>query len=509
MNNESDNFNAVERALYYAVRFMARMDECAGAGNATDVPEVIAWAIEQVRPELLTPLRDSGSYEQFLELLGHLRPLRAAAERFRGYSFGDLAVPGEDEGHLTLGYLCHQLGRRQWRRYNAPGKRSIERVIRAATLRDAAQKYRPFPHRDLGDEDSRSGPPRVPPSADAHSLALPDPLDAELPMGTDSAFQHAKTQLLACDDGAPRFWENVYTCAAGDWLTHDMPESAARILGDGLLETYSATLRGFESQMYGVERYWTLLSYPVRLLLLRSGDEALVVRIIRSLIEGSDRPPEKNLDAWAVRVWEMTKRRAVRPSNSLAEPIVSYETNALIQTLRADDMKETRCFVVDASSLPPLFSSIVSERFALVVCAQESWLDAGDELKLQMDLMLEVYEAARAEDNRLLLRVSKALYVEKCSLWPHLSRFRRVIPVVYVFHDQIALVGYDFGHFPDLHYLSSLPRRWVQWIKAEEFAKEQPRTTLATMVRDLTSTPSLTALGQAIIKPEWGCQRPV
>lgn len=81
--NRSSEFNAVERAFYYAVRLLARLDTSCAPGKPIVTPDAIVWAVEKLKPSLVTPLREAGQTDELVGLLRRYCSLRQIAEKLR------------------------------------------------------------------------------------------------------------------------------------------------------------------------------------------------------------------------------------------------------------------------------------------------------------------------------------------------------------------------------------------------------------------------------------------
>src|ERR1700676_3465173 len=88
-NASGAQISPVERALYYAARLLARMDEYAGHGNAFLAPEVVVWVLEQLKPTLVKPLHEIGRVDELVQLLRYYNSLRETAEEMRRSDFHD------------------------------------------------------------------------------------------------------------------------------------------------------------------------------------------------------------------------------------------------------------------------------------------------------------------------------------------------------------------------------------------------------------------------------------
>ncbi|SFU26318.1 hypothetical protein SAMN05192563_10528 [Paraburkholderia aspalathi] len=129
-------FNAVERAFYYAVRLLAKLDRSCAPGKPIVAPDAIVWAVEKLKPSLVRPLRETGQTDELVGLLLHYRSLRAIAEtlyieKYLSYC-EECGIPAEDGHQLTLEGALYALAEGKWECNDTAARDSISLVLHAA-----------------------------------------------------------------------------------------------------------------------------------------------------------------------------------------------------------------------------------------------------------------------------------------------------------------------------------------------------------------------------------------
>lgn len=298
-------------------------------------------------------------------------------------------------------------------------------------------------------------------AASGHADGQADGLDAIVPATVTSALVHARRQLLASDDGSAwDLWQHVYTSVLGGWLEDDLPELAADLLSSGRVVEYYGEATRYLGSMREVERIWNALSPHVRSLLRCQTNVEFAVSIIESVVR-ADGTPEDEISAWASRVWEMVKRRGLRHRRHQTQhynrALVSHGTSALIERIRSDTHARKTCFVIGRQNLPAPLRSMTKERQCLAIRLPEERLQVVDDLVSSDGVTCFFSEYRGAEDVvRLELQVNPAFWCKYDQLWDLLFRFRRAIPVLYVFDTQCILVIYPFSHFSNLKEIASV-----------------------------------------------------
>ncbi|QBR03614.1 hypothetical protein [Paraburkholderia pallida] len=512
------SFSAVERAFYYAVRLLLRMDQSAGNGNAIHVPEVMVWAIEGLKPNLINPLREASQSDRLIELLRHYDSLREIAESMRVQAHYDACFAdmhdADDYGYLGIDEMVYALDHGEWECGDTEARASIERVVRAVHRRYAAGEHHlESPQSaqvpaallvpgevaaDLWNADASLLPSRAPDNLSAMARAL----------------RHAKRELLACDCGnGSGSWDLVYTRVLGQWLEVDLPEVAAEILATGSVVEYFQKLAEYRADMCAVEEVWNRLGSPLRSLLLRTNSETEAICIIEQVVR-KGRKDESDVALCTGRVWDMVRRRAAAGYADSVPLSTINGTNEAIEAIRASG--EATCHFVDTVSLPERVASQTGEKHALVVRLPQVWRQAESEFEKRAHLECFFLSTAGSNDTRSAISFGQIFWCDREGLWPRLFRFRRHIPVLYVFDDDCVFAHYPFAHFVDLRACLDIPvRQWgsreipedgwrtdraSQWF-ATELEQTDARLFPAVLNRvvDYSAVPIVDALGDAYL----------
>jgi hypothetical protein len=484
MNKQTVEFNAMERAFYYAVRLLARMDECAGAGNAIDVPELVVWAVQHLKPRLIEALK-ADEVEILLEILRSFQSLRSAAEKSRARWIAKEAwdAPGEDEGNLTLHDLSLEIDEPSWASKNSASRNSVKRVVRAVADRYANDGYRRSPYWDSEDSDGWNRQNSKWRRHRPVSIDLFGPSKISRP-SLEAAVEYAQRQMLACDDGYDRdFWFNIRTFVLPDWLAEDFPDTSSFLKAENLSPDFTAAIASFVGKMRSAEYCWNRLSRPIRAQLLESCTDqegtGLLIKLLGQNFGVDD-------SSAANRLWDMIKRRAFAPHYQFSRPIFFDGNDAFFNALRNTESSADSCFVVDTSKLPVVIGALVKERCTVVVRMSEKWRNTPQNLEDNGHIQRAFFQESKA-DMRLMLQLSNALWCDDETLWPHLLRFRRTIPVVYLFEDSAALVCIRFNHFTSLQSIGEVSMQHLQSYGPASF-KGKMMPEMKTHVVDLTSS---------------------
>ncbi|MEX3992678.1 hypothetical protein AB4Y35_18120 [Paraburkholderia sp. EG286A] len=451
----------VDLALAEAIRLIARMDESARAGKPIIVVELIVWALTKSVPSVIEPLLESGRVESLAGLLRDYAALRPIAEsnRFSNYLKGcaEAGVDYDDDGYLTPEDMRRALKSRAWGCGDPEARAAIGRALHfvLADSKDAETSGPPHSgaNRTAPENTHRN---HVECSSDARAA---DELDPVLQPALATAVAHTRRELLACDNGGvPDFWDKIYTSVLGDWLETDVPEVAAELLANGLTSEYFKSVWHYVKQMCWVERLWAGLGHHIRDLLLREIDEVFALQLIGAVVRAGElHIDEPRADAWSRRVWQMLQRRDSRTKESADSLIVSAESNTFLESVRSSTNGYDTGYLVDAKTLPSRFRGLTDERQVLVVRLPEDWLSALGEIESQPHLYCFYWESG--EDCRLALSINRAFWCDYDKLWLKLFKFRRFIPVLYVFGTCCIFARYRFQHFSDLRAVADVPNK--------------------------------------------------
>lgn len=448
-------FTAVERAFYYAVRLLAKMDRSCAPGKPIVAPDAIAWAIDRLKPSLLKPLRETGQTDNLVELLRHYASLREVAENLRLEAFfsacADCGTPDEDQGYITLEDVLHALSEGDWKCNDAAARDSISLVLHTAFER----------HKDDRTDRHNQQTLSVPFLFDAPHLGNPefgasDGLDPDTSPTLTIALRHARQQLLASDTGYdPEFWGKIYTSVVGDWLEEDLPEIAAQIAATGQVSPYFNHVWIYVKQMQKVERLWNGVSHPIRALLRTVEGETEALRVIEQFVR-EDGTNEAEVAAWARRTWDMVKRRNPTQEQPIGLATCRDEWNADVEHIRRAFRGGSTCYLIGADALPQTLRPLTDEKSVLAVRLPERWLRAEHVLAEPADLKRFYWTNGSTEDTDLTLSINRSFWCSNEYLWPQLFRFRRSVPVLFVFKEKCILAGYRFNHFSDLRGVSEV-----------------------------------------------------
>ncbi|MEX3945564.1 hypothetical protein AB4Y44_39770 [Paraburkholderia sp. BR10937] len=453
--------NRVELALAEAIRLIARMDESARAGTPIIVAELVVWALTKSVPSVMGPLVESGQLESLTRLLRDYAALRPIAEshRFSSYLRGcaEAGVDYDDDGYLTPEDMRRALKSHAWGYSDPEARTAIGRALHFVLVdsKDAEASGRPHPGANCTAPENTHRI-HVECSSDARAA---DELDPVLQPALATAVAHTRRELLACDNsGAPDFWGKIYTSVLGDWLETDVPEVAAEVLANGLTSEYFKSVWHYVKQMCWVERLWAGLGHHIRDLLLRETDEVLALQLIGAVVSAGElQIDEHRVGAWSRRVWQMLQRRDSCAKESADGLIVSAESNTFLESVRSSTNGYDTCYLVDAKTLPARFCGLTDERQVLVVRLPEDWLLALGEIESQPGLSCFWWE--RGKDCRLALSINRAFWCDYDELWSKLFKFRRSIPVLYVFETCCIFARYRFQHFSDLRAVADVPHK--------------------------------------------------
>jgi hypothetical protein len=222
----------------------------------------------------------------------------------------------------------------------------------------------------------------------------------------------------------------------------------------------------------------------------------------------------------------MVKRRGLRHRRHQTQhynrALVSHGTSAVIERIRSDTHARKTCFVIGRQNLPAPLRSLTKERQCLAIRLPEERLQVVDDL-VSSDGVTCFFSEYRGAEHvvRLELQVSPAFWCKYDQLWDLLFRFRRAIPVLYVFDTQCILVIYPFSNFSNLKEIASVRHKNRQsvsiieglWIfGAENYVSKLPDGTqlkpvMVEQAFDISGLPCGSALKEAYIAPNPGSSR--
>jgi hypothetical protein len=447
----------IEESLVYVVRLLAQMDSTAGFGGVVLIPDVFTWMLEQTNPAFIHKLSTLDLLDTFKRRLAQYQELRAIAEplRFDNHlrAERDMCTELQDFGYLALSDIQYALDYGDWRPDDRSARLCFVRVLRTA-------RVMPFPEdemvTDLGIPQRFCATRTLP---DMEHLGPPvedvsASLDPRLPGTLEPALEHIRRELVVSDDGrAARHWAHIYTSILGGWLQEDLPEQVATVLAGGHVEAFFDELAQFRHQMEQVERIWNAMGETVRALVLRA-DEPTASLVIAEFVRADD-TDEDEVSAWTSLLRNMVKRRGAAESSDEHEKtsdiVETHETSAVLEKIRSASSTQTTAYLISRVDLPESHRKTVHEQQCLAVRLPEERLEIT--ASLSQAVGLECFYSERTGPNKVCethLSIGRAFWCKYEALWPILFRFRRAIPVLFVFERQCILVQYPFEHFSDL-----------------------------------------------------------
>ncbi|MFL9908923.1 hypothetical protein [Paraburkholderia sp. RL17-337-BIB-A] len=475
----------IEASLIYSVRLLADMDSAAGFGGVRLIPEVFIWTLEQINPSLIQQLRGLDLLDRFRLRLAQYQELRALAGplRFENHlrAEAEICTDLQDVGYLGLHDIQYALDYGDWRPADRSARLCFKRVLRASSAT-------PYPQYEMvGDlgEPLPFGTKGSFPACEQFATVMEDTsatLYAQMAEPVETALKHIRRELVANDDGRKnRHWAHVYTSVLGAWLQEDLPELAAEVLAAGQAEAFFTELARFRHSVEQVEHIWNAMGKTVRALVLRA-DEPTASLVIAEFVRADD-TAEDELPAWTSLLRNMLKRRgsaeASAERNRMTEIVATRQTSDAAEQIRHAPNALHTCYLISCADLPESLRGTVSERQCLAVRLPEERLQIAQTLGQAPGL--ECFfseETGPGKVCKTQLSVSRVFWCEYNALWPALFRFRRAIPVLFIFDQQCILVQYPFEHFSDLRQITDVHPRyystvyisdgpWTDWLAQE------------------------------------------
>jgi hypothetical protein len=505
----------IEASLIYSVRLLADMDSAAGLGGVRLIPEVFIWTLEQLNPSLIQQLRELDLLDRFRLRLAQYQELRALAEplRFRNHlrAEAEICTDLEDVGYLELHDIQYALDYGDWHPADRSARLCFRRVLRASGAT-------PYPEDKMVDalgEPLPFGTNGSFPTSEQLKTLMEDTsasLNSQMAEPLETALKHIRRELVANDDGREsRHWAHVYTSVLGAWLQEDMPELAAEVLAAGQAEAFFDQLARFRHDAEQVEHVWNAMGKTVRALVLRA-DEPTASLVIAEFLRADD-TAEDELPAWTSLLRSMLKRRGSAERSGMAAIVETRQTSDAVEQIRHAPNALHTCYLISCDDLPESLRTMVSERQCLAVRLPEERLQIAQTLSEAPGL--ECFfseETGPGNVCKTQLSLSRAFWCEYKALWPALFRFRRAIPVLFIFDQQCILVQYPFEHFSDLRQITDVhPRyystvhisdgRWTDWLAQKSLDSlpdgTQLKPAMLQQVIDLSKRDTANALGDA------------
>ncbi|WP_341318696.1 hypothetical protein WN982_27210 [Paraburkholderia sp. IMGN_8] len=375
----------------------------------------------------------------------------------------DCGIPAEDWGYLTLEDVLYAIAEGNWKCNDTAARDSISLVLHTAFERHEDDRT------DRHAQQTLSAPCLFDvPRPGNPEFGAPDGLDPDTSPTLKIALRHARQQLLAFDTGYdPEFWCKIYTSVVGDWLEEDLPDVAAEIVATGAVSPYFNHVWSYVKQMKEVERLWVGISYPIRALLRAEQNESEALHVIEQFVR-QDGKDGTEVAAWVRRIWDMVKRRDSAQEQPASPVTCSDEWNAEVDHIRRAFRGGSTCYVIDADALPRSLRSLTDENSVLAVRLPERWLRAEHILSAPANLECFYWTNSSTEDTDLTLSINRSFWCSNEYLWPQLFRFRRSIPVLFVFKGKCVLARYRFNHFSDLRAVSDVSRKHLPTLEISD-----------------------------------------
>ncbi|WP_321795303.1 hypothetical protein [Caballeronia sp. J97] len=490
----------IELALFQAIRLFEHMDASTYQERPIDAPEIIYWALTKLQPELCARLYASRQDNEVIQLLMYYRSLRNRSDELfmsRGADYCPMGYPS-----LNLYEIAGTLETGAWTCHDKLAYRTLTTVILPNFQKIAEEvesKHRRW------DIDSHSAcVHRLPskPMPFEHSLERKDSLVPEgLSALVTQALAQAEQCLIACDDGSGRqFWRHNYASVAFDWIAIEQPKLAQLILTSNSSIELNSAYKALVEHMRTVECLWERLSQPIRTLLLQNPEQESI-NVLLTVLKENTRFSVADQEVFARHVWLMVKRRAAPPETPTSRLKFTERSSPMLDEIWRDSRNTSACFVVDTEKLPPDLSAKISEKFSLVVKLGQAWMQQRDMLEEQN----YVFQAwfGDGEEERCVLAISKAFSCRYAEIWPHMQRFRRQIPVIYLFEHKRGLVSYDFAHFTELPEIARHGRDVHEYLRLPDDG-EAPVPVVASELVDMSSqgrpTPFTIAVWEDIVE---------
>jgi len=447
----------IEESLIYVVRLLAKMDSMAGLGGVLLIPDVLVWTLEQTKPSLIHKLDELDLLDTFRRRLAQYQQLRVLAEPLRFESHlraeADMCTDLQDFGYLELDDMQYALRCGDWHPDDPLARLCFERVLRTAC---AMPRMEEEESRGMGNPVRFRAACALKAKENLRGLTEDTSanLNAPVTKAMEIALQHIRRELVANDNGREvRHWAHVYTSILGAWLHQDMPDEVIRVIAGGHVKAFFNELAQFRYQMEQAERLSNAMGKTVRALVLRA-DERTAALVISAFVR-ADNTDENDVPAWTSLLRNMVRRRGNREASGereyISEVRETNETSAVVERIRSDPRAKTAGYLISRADLPTSLRGSVHEQLCLAVQLSEERVHISETLSeapglqcfySQMDRLNAPYETQ--------LSVSRAFWCKYEAMWPVLFRFRRAIPVLFVFEGRCVLVKYPFEHFSDL-----------------------------------------------------------
>jgi hypothetical protein len=150
------------------------------------------------------------------------------------------------------------------------------------------------------------------------------------------------------------------------------------------------------------------------------------------------------------------------------------ESSAVVERLRDDEERpKNTCVLIDTSSLPGALRGRTTERQCLAVRLQHQRHEAIEGGPTASGLQFcAVQPTPQTFGMQEVILLNNNLVIGYHRLFETLFRFRRQVPVLYIFESVCILVVSPFNHFSKLPQLSGRREQWLAEYEAEDYALE-------------------------------------
>jgi len=451
------------QALAAAISEIADLDESLPTGNYLVTPNVIAWILSQVRPDLSRQLEQTGSQHQFMQLLGdygNLRPF-AMSLQDKYLVVEPLALVEYPAPPIRIFYDSLLLA-----------LESPEAPV-TPLFREVFSSIGPEVEERLEQMDAIEwGEPDVIEHPDDHTAVAFDHRGEHAPIAGTSrqldgspanrALQWVIGSLLSMDDGSHHeFWATVDAGVAAGWVSEHRPELASGIATQEQSTQLHAAVARYVSRQRQIEQHWLRLGYRLRWLIEFYADRDLAAGIM----ETTTAVPAVD----SSELYQMFCRRLAPRDRSTPANAFRCDTSSTgIDEIRRDPQAFTTCYLLARCALPASLRGHVTERECIAVRLSEDWLPLSHVLTEDYGLG-HFYSCEKGSDNsRENLTPNKAIWALKNDLLSIVKKFRSEIPVVYVFEKTSILVRYRFNRFVDVATIEQTSARSVTSLTIEE-----------------------------------------
>jgi hypothetical protein len=275
------------------------------------------------------------------------------------------------------------------------------------------------------------------------------------------------------------FWRQTYVSVLGDWLTQDEPVLAFFLDENNLFGDFFSGVAEHVAIMRIAEGICDYLPSELRNEILEApivaADDSRVLRYIADEL-GDSSDSNVTIAQHVIRI--ARKRGATEWSFSSAlresDSYKTDESSVVVTRLRDDsELSNNTCVLIDTSSLPAALRGRTTERQCLAVRVPHQWHEAIEGGPGARGLRFcAVQPTPRTFGMQEVIFLNSNLVIGYHRLFEQLFRFRRQVPVLYIFESVCVLVVSPFNHFSQLPQLSGCREQWLAECEAEDYALE-------------------------------------